>query len=425
MNNLLNDLNKQASLKVATLIEALRAAKVGNENTETLLTYTMTVMVLEHANVIPKKLISTTDNHKVALIESVSTVLPLLKNLWLVKEEAIFNAINAFTFTQEVNDAISECSSLNWKEINLDIFGSMVQTVIATSKRANLGMHYTSVENIMKVLNPLFLERLNVAHQEALDGEGNATTKVHALKSLCERLSAIKIGDMACGSGNFLIVAYKELKAIEERIINDILTLGGEISDINKVSVAQFYGIEFEELAHNVAILALGLTELQVEKTTTACDSLFKHIVHGNALRLDWEEVMPNEGEVYIVGNPPYLGTANQNKEQKSDMKYVCGHIKKSGMLDLVAAWFVKGKHYLMNNKGARLALVSTNSVCQGGSVPILWDYMLSDNIIEIGFAYTSFKWVNTTKGQASVMCVIVGLRSICDEDKFIFSEEK
>ncbi|MEX9786712.1 MULTISPECIES: class I SAM-dependent DNA methyltransferase [Providencia] len=350
-------------------------------------------------------------------------------------------------FNTRSRRALIECGSLDWSAINPDIFGSMIQAVMDVKKRSEMGMHYTSVQNIMKVLSPLFLDKLTEEYLKILDSDVKDETKVKNLKALCARLSKIKVGDMACGSGNFLIIAYKELRNLEINILRSIKKLqysdeqsamyaanqGLLLSDAPQcgISLGQFYGIEYDDFACSIAILSLWLVEHQMNQQfneelgaseATLPLKSFNNIIHDNALRIDWSSVMPNEGETYIVGNPPFVGARKKNEEHTKDLEAVCKGIRKFKNLDYVSGWFIKGQQFISNNSKAKCALVATNSICQGDSVGILWSHLLSHSSVEIDFAYTSFNWSNNAKGKAAVTCVIVGMRNKSNEDKFIYT---
>ncbi len=343
-------------------------------------------------------------------------------------------------FTVRSRRALIESGSLDWSKINPDIFGSMIQAVMDTKKRSEMGMHYTSVQNIMKVLSPLFLDKLTEEYLKILDSDVKDTTKVNNLKALCTRLSKIKVGDMACGSGNFLIIAFKELRNLEMTILKEVRRLEGAEGQFNLllgapnsgISLGQFYGIEYDDFASGIAELSLWLVEHQMNQKfndefganeATLPLKSYNNIVHGNALQVNWNDVMPNEGEVYLVGNPPFLGGKWQTNEQKSDLASVCKGFSKFKNLDYVCAWFIKAREYILINNNGECAFVSTNSICQGDSISLLWKKLLSDNI-EISFAHRSFKWTNNAKSNAAVICVVVGLRISNNASKYIFDNE-
>jgi hypothetical protein len=329
-------------------------------------------------------------------------------------------------FTTRSRRLLIDGSSLDWSEINPDIFGSMIQAVITPEHRGGLGMHYTSVPNIMKVIEPLFLNELKAEFEKQ-------KKNLKGLYKLLTRISRLKIFDPACGSGNFLIIAYKELRKLEMEIFKQIMLLTKQPSlSLSGISLTQFYGIEIDDFAHEVATLSLWLAEHQM-------NTLFRrefgraapplplkesgNIVCGNATRLNWQQVCPRtkEEEVYIMGNPPYLGSSLQSVEQKEDMAIVFSGIDNYKNLDYIACWFYKGAQYIEGTQSL-YSFVTTNSICQGEQVAMLWPH-LYDKRLEIGFAHQSFKWSNNAKGNAGVTCVIIGLRAIVDKPKYLFGE--
>ena len=324
------------------------------------------------------------------------------------------------TFSAHSRNKIIECGELDWKDINPDIFGSMFQTVIDEEQRSNLGQHYTSVPNIMKVIEPLFLNEFREEFEEA-------GKNVAHLKKLLTRIRNIRIFDPACGSGNFLIIAYKELRKLEM----DILMRLGELG-LTGIHLDHFYGIEIDDFACETAKLSLWLTEHQMNvefmnKTGVLCPTLplkeAGHIVLGNACRLDWNEVCPKteNDEIYVLGNPPYDGSRKQTDEQKEDMDYVLSReLKKYRDLDYVACWLYKGAKYIQNTTN-KLGFVATNSICQGLQVSLLWPHIFNKGL-EIGFCHTSFKWTNNAQYNAGVTVAVIGLRQKCDSQKLIYT---
>ena len=327
-------------------------------------------------------------------------------------------------FTTKSRAILLDIGTLGWGEINPDIFGSMIQAVITPEHRGGMGMHYTSVPNIMKVIQPLFLDELYEEFEKVKSNK-------RKLQSLIVRISNLKIFDPACGSGNFLIIAYKELRVLEMKIFQRIDILAGQKSFVfSEIRLAQFYGIELDDFAHEVAKLSLWLAEHQMNmlfkiKFDRTAPSLplqnGGNIVHGNATRLDWEKVCPKEeeDEIYILGNPPYLGSSMQNKEQKEDKAYVFEGIKNFKNLDYIACWFYLGAKYI-KNIDAKFAFVSTNSISQGEQVAMLWSHIF-DKDIEIFFAIPSFKWQNNAKSNANVIVAIIGLRNIVKSPKYLY----
>ncbi len=339
-------------------------------------------------------------------------------------------------FSKIARSYLLHIGSLDWTKINPDIFGSMIQAVADEEERGALGMHYTSVPNILKVLNPLFLDDL----REQLE---NAGDNPRTLLNLRKRISKIRVFDPACGSGNFLVIAYKQMREIENEI-NIRRDESGRKSDI---PLTNFRGIELRDFAAEIARLALIIAEYQ-------CDLLYRGqkeaiddflpldsqnwITNGNALHLDWLSICPptgarvkivgndlfdtpveqseidfdNEGgETYICGNPPYLGSTWQSENQKDDLRRIFdGRTKNWKSLDYVSGWFMKAADYGLKTNCAA-AFVATNSICQGQQVPVLWPLIFKSGH-EIFFAHTSFKWANLASHNAGVVVVIVGIRN-------------
>lgn len=350
---------------------------------------------------------------------------------------------------------IIECGELDWKDINPDIFGSMIQAVVNPEERANQGMHYTSVPNIMKVINPLFLDELREEYkkleeqqkqlQQQLDLGAlkqkdycNACAPIEKkCRQLLLRISKMKFFDPACGSGNFLIITYKSLRLLEMDILKVIRQCKpGEqylnFIDGSCIALKQFYGIELLDFPHEVAMLSLWLAEHQMNrkfsdefKVNTRALPLHNitQIVCGNACRIDWNEVCPHtaEEEVFVFGNPPYLGSKLQSKEQKKDIEFVCKNKNRYKDLDYISCWFILACKYI-NSTFIKTAFVTTNSITQGEQVPMLWSLIFQQNI-EISFAHTSFKWSNNAKNKAGVSCVIIGLYKKRLENKYIYSD--
>ncbi|MBT8847385.1 DNA methyltransferase [Lactobacillus delbrueckii subsp. bulgaricus] len=317
-------------------------------------------------------------------------------------------------FTTESRTKIIDAGKkLDWASINPDILGSMLQAVASEDKRSHLGMHYTSVPNIMKVIKPLFLDDLREEFE-------NARGNVDRLNELYARIGKIKFMDPACGSGNFLIITYKELRQLEIDILKELNNMGTSTMYVPSVTLDQFYGIEIEDFACDVTRLSLWIAEHQmnvklhqeIKDAVRPTLPLKKagDIICGNALRLDWSKILPHEekDEVYLFGNPPYLGARRQEKEQKADLNYALPEVKKVNSLDYVAGWFYKGMEY-SKGTAARYAFVTTNSICQGEQVSILWPKIFEQGG-EIIFAYNSIKWSNNAKNNAGVMFDIVGV---------------
>lgn len=351
---------------------------------------------------------------------------------------------------------ILESGDLNWKDINPDIFGSMIQAVVNPDVRAKEGMHYTSVPNIMKVINPLFMDDLRGEYNRLADAynqkkslyEMSANTRyqffneckpiIKGCNKLLTRMSKMKFFDPACGSGNFLIITYKQLRLLEMEILKLRMKCQPEqmldFIDASCIRIDQFYGIELLDFPHEVAMLSLWLAEHQMNNKFHAdfgvnVAALPLHNINqikcGNACRVDWEEVCPHtkEEEVFVFGNPPYLGSKLQTNEQKDDIAHVFGKIKNSKILDYITIWFYLGAKYIKETK-AEFAYVSTNSICQGEQVAVLWSLILSMNE-EISFAHTSFKWANNAKYNAGVTVIVVGVSNKNKSTKHLYTTDK
>ena len=364
-------------------------------------------------------------------------------------------AIKIPKFNAQARHLILSCGALSWAEINPDIFGSMFQSVVDEVYRSKHGMHYTSIPNIMKTIEPLFLDEL----REEFDTNYDNPKK---LQILHERISKIKVFDPACGSGNFLIVAYKELRKLEHAIIERLFgdeyysqQLRNKIH--SRIDLNNYYGIEIDDFACEVAVLSLYLAKHQMniefEKQFGQEIKLIPlkdkaNIVHGNAARLDWQKVCPNVPkkhnlitqeqiqlivteeinknllaveeweEIYLIGNPPYLGGKLLDVDQKKDTDLVLSSMNRYKNLDYIAIWFVKAAQY--SGPLTRFAFVSTNSLFQGTQVPDLWPEIFKLDL-EIFFAHKNFKWTNSARQNAGVICSIVGIRKASNQKKYIY----
>lgn len=382
-------------------------------------------------------LIMSTDDPKIrATLPKLFEVFPYV-NGGLFKEHFPIPVLSRRARTLIIN-----CGEYNWREINPDIFGSMIQAVVTPEQRAGLGMHYTSVPNIEKLIKPLFLDELEKEFEKACD---DAKQKKAAHKSIKEttdklnkllvRLSKIKFFDPACGSGNFLIISYKRVRELEIRIwkaMRDIAQIYA--MPVSEIKLTQFYGIEIDEYACETATLSLWLAEHQMNvqfskefgvQPETLPLKPSGQIVCGNACRLDWNTVCPHtpDDEVYIMGNPPYLGSRNQDESQKEDMR-IALYPNKPGIIDYIGCWFYKAARYINNNANIAAAFVSTNSVTQGSHLINLWKFISNLNS-HIYFAYTTFKWSNNAKYNAGVSVVIIGICANCNNRvKYIYAND-
>lgn len=332
-------------------------------------------------------------------------------------------------FTDELRNILLEkaSSDFDWSAISPTIFGAVFESTLNPETRRSGGMHYTSIENIHKVIDPLFLEDL-IAEFERIDADPVNKTKNNKLKEFQQKLAGLTFLDPACGSGNFLTETYLSLRRLENKVIRGIIdtekgadagqmVMGDETINPVKVSIGQFYGIEINDFAVTVAKTALWIAESQMLRETEEImhcmiDFLplksYANIAEGNALRMDWESVVPKEKLNYIMGNPPFVGARLMSKEQKDDVLSVFGaKWKNAGNLDYVACWYKKSAE-LMSGTQIRSALVSTNSVTQGETVANLWKPLFEDGV-HIDFAHRTFRWDSESNSKAHVHCVIVG----------------
>ncbi len=342
-------------------------------------------------------------------------------------------------FTDEiVHLIVNEASAkIDWQDISPTIFGGLFESTLNPETRRSGGMHYTSVENIHKVIDPLFLNGLKDEFTDIIDNKHQKAARINALKAFKKKLSSLVFLDPACGSGNFLTESYLSLRKLENRAIAAIMqdTYGAMIpfeglidgSEI-LVSIGQFYGIEINDFAVSVAKTALWIAEHQMLEQTRRIVrqdkeflplTSYPNIVEGNALRINWEDVVPKDKLNYIMGNPPFVGKKEQSKEQKNEiLELFDKKIRRAGNLDYVTGWYYKSAK-IIQNTNIKTAFVSTNSITQGEQVPILWTFLMQNNI-HIEFAYRTFTWDNsitndkgkkekTDKKMAAVHCVIIG----------------
>jgi len=362
----------------------------------------------------------------------------------LDEELALFPYVNGKLFEEQfpvpsfdsnMRGLLLSAASFDWSKISPAIFGSMFQYVIDKEKRRNLGAHYTSEKNILKLVRALFLDELYTEFKKSK----NSVTKLEALHA---KISLLKFFDPACGCGNFLIITYREIRLLEIEILKHIFRIKKDeqlvlnVELLSKIDVDQMFGIEYEEFPARIAEAALYLTDHQCNvRLSEEFGSYYRrlplkkspNIFHGNALRLNWSELSPT-GFNYILGNPPFVSKNNRTKEQNQDMDLVCASVKNYGLLDYVCTWYIKAAQYVNRRDEAclvftKVAFVSTNSITQGEQVGVLWNYMLRRNI-KIHFAHRTFKWTNEARGQAAVYCVIIGFSNFDVPSKFIYDYE-
>jgi hypothetical protein len=345
-------------------------------------------------------------------------------------------------FSTAMREALLDACALDWSAISPAIFGSLFQSIMDDKARRNLGAHYTSEANILKLIKPLFLDELQ-AEFERVKGNRNKLFEFH------KKLRQLTFLDPACGCGNFLVISYRELRELELKVLRASHELSAhrgqlavDVHGLIGVNVDQFFGMEIEEFPAQIAQVALWLVDHQMNLRVSVEFGLYfaripltstPQIRHANALRLDWNEVLPAQRCSYVLGNPPFVGAKFMDDAQREDTRLVFAGIDNSGLLDFVAAWYVKATRYIgqvtQRHSGLeptsmpRCAFVSTNSITQGEQVGVLWGWMLSQGI-RIQFAHRTFSWSNEAKGKAAVHCVIVGFGLQDHADKTIYEYE-
>jgi len=324
--------------------------------------------------------------------------------------------------------ALLACCRFDWSRISPGIFGSLFQGVMEPRERREKGAHYTSEENIRRVIDPLFLNPLRSEFEKIK----TSASRERRLTDFHDKLARLRFLDPACGCGNFLVVAYRELRALEldvlHAIYGDQLALGLEIGDIARVNVDQFYGIELEEFPVRIAETAMWLTDHQVNMTfSKSYGKLFTRIplktaptiIRENALAVNWNSVLPAQHCAYVMGNPPFIGAKYMSDTQRGEMETICGGIKNYGHLDYVTAWYVKAADYIRGSHIA-CAFVSTNSISQGEQPAVLWNYLFQRGV-KIHFAHRTFVWHNEASGKAHVHCIVIGFAIYDTPRKRIF----
>ncbi|WP_323058429.1 DNA methyltransferase [Limosilactobacillus reuteri] len=337
-------------------------------------------------------------------------------------------------FTQELKDLIvnETGKGFNWSDISPTIFGAVFESTLNPETRRSGGMHYTSIENIHKVIDPLFLDDLRNEFDK-IQNMPNVNQRVDAAREFQDKIAKLKFLDPACGSGNFLTETYLSLRKLENECLKIIVgnnMLLNTDSDIRvKVKIQNYYGIEINDFAVSVARTAMWIAESQMWEQSQ--DIIYSQddflpldsndsIYEGNALRMNWSDIVKPYELDYIMGNPPFVGTKMMNESQKQDTKQILGSLKRYGVLDYVACWFKKASDYISNST-IHASFVATNSIIQGEQVPVLWKYIFSKKIY-INFAYKPFVWNNEAQNQAHVHCVIIGFSSVVNKDKILYN---
>ncbi len=331
------------------------------------------------------------------------------------------------SFNSRMHEILLECSTLDWGKISPAIFGSMFQSVMNPEERRNIGVHYTSEKNILKLIKPLFLDELQAEFEKVKSNKNK-------LKEFHQKLGSLKFLDPACGCGNFLIITYRELRLLELEVLKELY--GGqqvfEIDQIMLVDVDQFYGIEYDEFPARIAEVALWLMDHQMNLRISEAFGMYyarlplkksATIVHGNALRIEWTDLVSKTELSYILGNPPFCGKQYQSKEQKQNMALVFNGVKGAGVLDYVTAWYLKASKFIKNSD-VKVGFISTNSIAQGEQTGILWNELFSNYGVKIHFAHRTFNWSNEAKGKAAVHVVIIGFGNFDVKKKSIWFYE-
>ena len=324
--------------------------------------------------------------------------------------------LGEFYFNAELRELLLQCSERDWAKISPEIFGNLFQSVMNNVERRELGAHYTEEGNILKVIDGLFMDNLRQRFQAACKVSGKAK-RTAAIYALHQEIGRLQFLDPACGCGNFLVVAYRELRRLEDDIIDELYSIEDGQYDmatfIIETHIGQFHGIEIDEYPAQIAKVAMWLTDHQCNLRTAErfgktrpsiplTDSA--EIINANSLHTDWPQAD------YIFGNPPFVGKQYQTPAQKTDIQMICGGIKGFGILDYVANWYVKAACIIAQNPNVQAAFVSTNSITQGEQASVLWQYLFKQDI-EIHFAHRTFQWTSQASGKAAVHCVIVGFR--------------
>jgi hypothetical protein len=333
------------------------------------------------------------------------------------------------SFDTKMRQALLDCCYIDWSKISPAIFGSMFQSVMNPKERRNLGAHYTSETNILKLIKPLFLDDLWKEFESIKDNK-NKLPEFH------KKLSTLKFLDPACGCGNFLVITYRELRLIEFEVLKSLNKSGQSFLDVSQIlwiNVDQFSGIEYEEFPARIAEVAMWLIDHQMNMLVSSEFGQYfirlplkksAKIVHADALETDWENVVSKNELSFIIGNPPFIGSKIMKQSQRDQIVKQFDNADGSGVLDYVTGWYIKAAKYIQNTK-IKVAFVSTNSIVQGEQTSILWEPMVNKYKIKIHFAHRTFKWSNEAKGNAAVFCVIVGFANYDTPNKSIFEYEE
>jgi type II restriction/modification system DNA methylase subunit YeeA len=451
--------NRKAAEQIAKLHDALLKVGYKGKDLESFLTRLLFCLFADDTGIfgddgIFRRLVESTKEDGSDLGSAISLLFEVLNTPKDSRQTNLDEALQAFEYVNgnlfaeriqipyfdfDLRSILIKCVQIDWSGISPAIFGSMFQAVLEEGasdtahrkeSRRELGAHYTSERNILKVIQPLFLDEL---HDEFIKAKGSKTK----LTALYDKLPTLKFFDPACGCGNFLVIAYREIRRIENDVINELFFKGQaqggllDIATLCRVNIGQFYGIEIDEAATHIARVALYITDHQLNleaankfgKTRATVPLVTTPHIHcANALRIDWNDVVKAEECSYVFGNPPFYGKQWQTDEQKQDLVLIASSVKNFALLDYVTGWYVKAIDYIQHTN-IQVAFVSTNSITQGEQVAVLWSWMLHRGA-KINFAHRTFKWSNEGKGVAAVHCVIVGFALFDTKEKFLFEYE-
>lgn len=439
--------NREAAIRIGQLHKLLKVSGYKVEDLKRILVRILFCLFAEDTTVFPKGIFrefideDTEDdgtntgaqlNHLFEILNTeysdrASTLPENLKKFPYVNGDLFSERLSTASFNTKMRDVLLECCHFEWSSISPAIFGTMFQAVIDGIERDKLAAHYTSEKNIMKTIKGLFLDELQKEFHKIKNSLGK-------LKEFHRRIAALKFLDPACGCGNFLVISYREIRRLEIEILKQIQKLSGSNQMSSPllqslIHLESFYGIEYDKSAVRIAEVSMWLMECKMNEELTfefgnyiATVPLKRnaHIVCGNALRINWNDVVSKLELDYILGNPPFISKENRTKEQQDDMRIILGN--DSGVLDYVCAWYKMASDYIDGTK-IKVAFVSTNSITQGEQVSVLWKHLLKKNI-HIHFAHRTFKWGNEAKGNASVYVVIIGFGNFDVEEKYIFDYE-
>lgn len=437
-------INRKAAEQIAKLHDALLKVNYRGKDLESFLTRLLFCLFADDTGIfgdngIFRKLVERTKEDGSDLGSTITLLFQVLNTPKDARQKNLDERLNAFEYVNgnlfaeqiqipyfdfDLRTLLVGCAQLDWSGISPAIFGAMFQAVLEEGasdtahrkeSRRELGAHYTSERNILKVIQPLFLDELHDEFAKAIGSKAKLT-------ALYDKLPTLKFFDPACGCGNFLVIAYREVRRIENDVIAELFFKGEQgglldIATLCRVNVGQFFGIEIDEAATHIARVAMYITDHQLnieagikfgKVRATVPLVTTPHIHCANALRLDWNDVVKAEECSYVFGNPPFIGKKEQTAEQKKELLEITKGIKGGGVLDYVCCWYFLAADYASSNKSIKCAFVSTNSITQGEQVGILWGY-LNARGIEIDFAHRTFKWSNEGKGVAAVHCVIIG----------------